>query len=150
MISIPRDLWVSIPGYENNRINTAYQVGVSTRLPRRRTRRCSKKRSNTISGIRIDHTAMVDFDGFRKIVDTAGGVDVPVSCAYRLEIDDPSYDPELEANWYLHTVERRPSHGWRPRPLVCAFASKIQRLRPGTQTTRSDPRIIHAGSSSRH
>ncbi len=28
LISIPRDLWVSIPGWENNRINTAYQHGV--------------------------------------------------------------------------------------------------------------------------
>ncbi len=57
-------------------------------------------------GIRIDHTAMVDFDGFRKIVDTLGGVDVPVSCAYTdWKLIDPSYDPEIEANWYLHTVE---------------------------------------------
>lgn len=33
LISIPRDLWVSIPGWENNRINTAYQHGISAGYP---------------------------------------------------------------------------------------------------------------------
>ena len=33
LISIPRDLWVSIPGWENQRINTAYQHGVSVDYP---------------------------------------------------------------------------------------------------------------------
>jgi LCP family protein required for cell wall assembly len=56
-------------------------------------------------GIRIDHTAMVEFDGFRKIVDTLGGVDVPVSCPYTdWRLIDPSYDPENENNWHLYTT----------------------------------------------
>jgi LCP family protein required for cell wall assembly len=56
-------------------------------------------------GIRIDHTAMVEFDGFRQIVDTLGGVDVPVSCAYTdWRLIDPSYDPENENNWALYTT----------------------------------------------
>src|SRR5215510_4343057 len=33
LISIPRDLWVSIPGWENQRINTAYQHGISVDYP---------------------------------------------------------------------------------------------------------------------
>lgn len=106
LISIPRDLWVSIPGgYENNRINTAYQVGVSTGYPGGGPALLKETIQYNL-GIRIDHTAMVDFDGFRKIVDTLGGVDVPVSCSYTdWKLIDPSYNPEVEANWYLHTVE---------------------------------------------
>jgi hypothetical protein len=48
---------------------------------------------------------MVDFDGFRQIVDTLGGVDVPVSCPYTdWRLIDPSYDPENENNWHLYTT----------------------------------------------
>jgi LCP family protein required for cell wall assembly len=56
-------------------------------------------------GIRIDHTAMVDFSGFSQIVDTLGGVDVPVSCAYTdWRLIDPSFDPFNENNWHLYTT----------------------------------------------
>src|SRR5215216_1343525 len=104
LISIPRDLWVSIPGWENQRINTAYQHGISVDYPGRGP----GLQKDTIQynlGIRIDHTAMVDFDGFRQIVDTLGGVDVPVSRAYTdWRLIDPSYDPENENNWTLYTT----------------------------------------------
>jgi LCP family protein required for cell wall assembly len=104
LISIPRDLWVYIPEWENQRINTAYQHGISVGYPGGG----SGLLKDTILynlGIRIDHTALVEFDGFRQIVDTLGGVDVPVSCAYTdWKIIDPSLDPQNEDNWYLHTA----------------------------------------------
>lgn len=104
LISIPRDLWVSIPGYENNRINTAYQLGISNGYPGGGPSLLKETIQYNL-GIRIDHTAMVDFNGFREIVDTLGGVDIPVSCPYTdWRLIDPSYNPEIEANWYLYTV----------------------------------------------
>lgn len=105
LISIPRDLWVFIPGWENNRINTAYQRGISTNHPGGGPGLLKETIEYNL-GIRIDHTAMVDFDGFRKIVDTLGGVDIPVSCPYTdWKLIDPSYDPEDEDNWFLYTVD---------------------------------------------
>ena len=104
LISIPRDLWVYIPDWQNNRINTAYQHGISTGYPGGGPGLLKDTIQYNL-GVRIDHTAMVDFDGFRKIVDTLGGVDVPVSCAYTdWHLIDPSYNPEIEANWALYTV----------------------------------------------
>jgi len=104
LISIPRDLWVSIPGYDNNRINTAYQVGVSNDHPGGGPGLLKETIEYNL-GIRIDHTAMVDFNGFRKIVDTLGGVDIPVSCSYTdWRLIDPDYNPEIEGNWFLYTV----------------------------------------------
>jgi hypothetical protein len=48
---------------------------------------------------------MVDFDGFRKTVDTIGGINVPVSCPYTdWRLLDPSYDPENADNWFLYTA----------------------------------------------
>ncbi|MCC7119038.1 MAG: LCP family protein [Anaerolineales bacterium] len=104
LISIPRDLWIYIPTVGMQRINTAYQsgeiggyVGGGPGILK-----------DTISynlGIRIDHTAMVEFDGFRRIVDTLGGVDLPVACPYTdWRLIDPTYDPENENNWWLYTV----------------------------------------------
>jgi len=104
LISIPRDLWVSIPGWENQRINTAYQHGISVDYPGGGPGLLEDTILYNL-GIRIDHTAMVEFDGFRQIVDTLGGVDVPVSCAYTdWHLIDPSYDPENENNWALYTT----------------------------------------------
>jgi LCP family protein required for cell wall assembly len=104
LISIPRDLWVFIPGWENQRINTAYQHGISVGYPGGGPGLLKDTIEYNL-GIRIDHTAMVDFDGFRQIVDTLGGVDVPVSCPYTdWKLIDPSYNPEIEANWFLYTV----------------------------------------------
>ena len=105
LISIPRDLWVFIPGWENQRINTAYQHGISANYPGGGPGLLKDTIQYNL-GIRIDHTAMVDFDGFRQIVDTLGGVDIPVSCAYTdWRLIDPSYNPEIEENWFLYTVE---------------------------------------------
>ena len=103
LISIPRDLWVYIPDWENQRINTAYQHGISAGYPGGGPGLLKDTIQYNL-GIRIDHTAMVEFDGFRKIIDTLGGVDVPVSCAYTdWKLIDPSLDPENENNWFLNT-----------------------------------------------
>ena len=104
LISIPRDMWVFIPGWENQRINTAYQHGESVGYPGGGAGLLKETILYNL-GIRIDHTAMVEFDGFRQIIDTLGGVDIPVSCAYTdWRLIDPSYDPQNEDNWYLHTA----------------------------------------------
>jgi polyisoprenyl-teichoic acid--peptidoglycan teichoic acid transferase len=110
MISIPRDLWVYIPTVGMQRINTAYQSGVvegyqggGPGLLR-----------DTIAynlGIRIDHMAMVEFDGFRRIVDTLGGVDVPVACPYTdWHLIDPSFDQNNPNNWSMYTVNAGLDH----------------------------------------
>jgi LCP family protein required for cell wall assembly len=105
LISIPRDLWVSIPGWENQRINTAYQHGELNGYPGGGPGLLKDTIQYNL-GIRIDHTAMVDFDGFRKIVDTLGGVDVPVSCPYTdWHLIDPTFNPEVEENWSLYTID---------------------------------------------
>lgn len=104
MISIPRDLWVYIPDYGMQRINTAYQTGEISDYPAGGPGLLKATILYNL-GIPIDHTAMVEFDGFRRIVDTLGGVDVPVACAYTdWRLIDPSYNPYNENNWYLYTA----------------------------------------------
>jgi len=104
LVSIPRDLWVNIPTVGMNRINTAYQSGEIYRYPGGGPG-LLKDTILANLGLQIDHTAMVDFDGFRRIVDTLGGIDVPVVCSYTdWRLIDPSYNPYNENNWALFTT----------------------------------------------
>jgi LCP family protein required for cell wall assembly len=104
LISIPRDLWVNIPTVGMQRINTAYQSGELGDY----AGGGPGLLKDTILynfGLQIDHTAMVDFNGFRQIVSTIGGVDVPISCPYTdWRLIDPTYDPEDENSWALFTA----------------------------------------------
>lgn len=104
MISIPRDLWIYIPEWGNQRINTAYQHGESYGYPGGGAGLLKDTILYNL-GIQIDHTALVEFDGFQHIIDTLGGIDVPVACPYTdWRLIDPSYNPYYEANWWLYTV----------------------------------------------
>lgn len=104
LISIPRDLWVYIPDWEMQRINTAYQHGDLSGYPGGGPQLLKDTIEYNL-GLHIDHTAMVEFDGFRQIVDTLGGIDVPIACPYTdWRLIDPSYDPNNENNWYLYTT----------------------------------------------
>ena len=77
MLSIPRDLYLSIPGNGEVRINTANVWGYSRKYPGGGP--ALLKRTIEVSfGIPLDYYVMVDFKGFQRIIDTLGGIDVNV------------------------------------------------------------------------
>ncbi len=103
LISIPRDTWLYIPTVGMQRINTAFQSGEGV-YPGGGTGLLKDTILQNF-GIRIDHTAMVEFDGFRRIVDTLGGIDVPIACPYTdWRLISPELDQNDENNWWLYTV----------------------------------------------
>ncbi len=69
MVSFLRDLYVSIPGYGNNRLNAAHSYGGASLV---------KQTIEENFGIAIDFTATADFSALVTIVDLLGGVDVMV------------------------------------------------------------------------
>lgn len=69
MISLPRDLYVEIPGHPNQRINAAHVLGGPTLLARTVERNF---------GITVHNYARIDFRGFERIVDALDGVIVDV------------------------------------------------------------------------
>ncbi|GAB4399399.1 MAG: LCP family protein [Anaerolineales bacterium] len=104
LISIPRDTWIYIPTVGMQRINTAYQSGEFGGYPGGGMGLLKDTILQNF-GIRIDHTAMVEFDGFRRIVDTLGGIDVPIACPYTdWRLISPGLDENNENNWWLYTV----------------------------------------------
>lgn len=97
MISLPRDLYVYIPGGAMNRLNTAVSLGGVNLL---------KQTILYNFGVPIHYFARVDFEGFEEVVDAVGGVDVAVSCHFKdWRIKSPELDPEDEDNWYVHALE---------------------------------------------
>jgi polyisoprenyl-teichoic acid--peptidoglycan teichoic acid transferase len=104
LVSIPRDLYVYIPGWEMNRVNTAYFRGEYMKFPGGGPALLKETLRYNL-GIRVDHMALVDFDGFRKVVDALDGIDVPLTCPYTdWRLKKPALDPEVEDNWALYTV----------------------------------------------
>jgi LCP family protein required for cell wall assembly len=78
LLSIPRDLWVYIPGHGYNRINTADLWGELSKKGSGPER--VKKTIHHNLGIPIHYYVRVDFQGFMNIIDTVGGVDIDVDC----------------------------------------------------------------------
>src|SRR5215211_2404386 len=75
MLSIPRDMWVNIPGFGYSRINTAWSLGRGSKLPGGGPALTMKTVSHFI-GVPIDYYVQVDFDTFVDIINLIGGVDV--------------------------------------------------------------------------
>jgi polyisoprenyl-teichoic acid--peptidoglycan teichoic acid transferase len=78
MLSIPRDLWVEIPGFEHNRINTAYPTGEGNKLPGGGPGLAMKTVENLL-GVPIQYYAVIDFYSFEKMIDEVGGIDILVT-----------------------------------------------------------------------
>lgn len=72
MVSLMRDSYVQIPGYSNNKLNSAFAFGGYELL------------NETIEknyGIHIDYNVGVNFDGFERVIDQLGGIEVELTKA---------------------------------------------------------------------
>jgi LCP family protein required for cell wall assembly len=93
LLSIPRDLWVNIPGHGPDRINTAdlwgevdHEGGGPETV---------KQTIYQNLGIPIHYYVRVDFKGFTKIIDAVGGLDIDVECPL----------PDIELTTGLHHMD---------------------------------------------
>lgn len=73
LISVMRDTWVNIPGYGSHKVNAGLNYGgVDLQVAT----------IEQLLGIQMDHVAEIDFQGFKALVDTLGGVTVDVPFAF--------------------------------------------------------------------
>jgi LCP family protein required for cell wall assembly len=70
LVSFPRDAWVPIQGHGNAKLNAAFSFGGPPLLIATIER---------LTGVRVDHFAILDFEGFRSMTDALGGVTVRVT-----------------------------------------------------------------------
>ena len=72
MTSLLRDMYVQIPGYQDNRLNASYVFGGMKLLD---------KTIETNLGVRIDGNFVIEFEGFADVIDIVGGVDITLTQA---------------------------------------------------------------------
>ncbi len=102
-VSIPRDLMVEVPDCRRpdgsrsepafTSFNSAFEVGGSA---------CSIRTVEKLTGIRVDHHVVVDFAGFKDMVDAVDGVEV----CLREPVDDEDADLRLPAGRVTLTGEQ--------------------------------------------
>jgi polyisoprenyl-teichoic acid--peptidoglycan teichoic acid transferase len=67
IISFPRDMYVDIPGYGKNKINAAFAFGGAP---------LAVRTLEDLTDVRMDHVALIDFEGFIRLTEDLGGVTV--------------------------------------------------------------------------
>jgi len=77
ILSIPRDLWVNIPGFNYARINTAYSLGEGSKLPGGGPG-LAMQTVEELLGVPIDYYAQVDFSAFIRFIDEIGGIKIVI------------------------------------------------------------------------
>jgi LCP family protein required for cell wall assembly len=88
LLSIPRDLWVFIPGHGYGRINTVDALGERTQYPGGGRGLLDKTLRHNL-GVPVDHYVRIDYRGFIRIVDALGGVTVNVEKPLTDTFPDP-------------------------------------------------------------
>ena len=94
IISIPRDLWVSIPGFEYGKINTAYYLGEVYNVPGGGAALASETVEELL-GVPVHYYAQIDFQAFIDFIDHIEGV--------RLTFDEPMVLDRL-GQWNTVTI----------------------------------------------
>ncbi|HHX08047.1 MAG TPA: LCP family protein [Chloroflexi bacterium] len=147
LFSFPRDLWVNIPGVGEQRINTAYPFGGVETL------------SDTFAlnfGFRPDHMAIVDFEGFKHLIDVLDGIDVEVGQRMEDEcwLNDSGWCVVEEgtvpmssndALWYVRARKNSSDFDRNRRAQEVIQAMIAKALRPSELSNL--PNVIKAGMS---
>ncbi|MDD5468273.1 MAG: LCP family protein [Anaerolineales bacterium] len=85
ILSIPRDLWVSIPGFKHGKINTAHYLGDAHKLPGGGPG-LAVKTVEQFLGVPINYYAVVDFQAFIRFIDEIGGVKIGVPATITIDL----------------------------------------------------------------
>ncbi len=155
ILSLPRDLYVDIPGHEQARINTAYAWGEEDGTG---GLALARQTVSATLGIPVQYAALIDFAAFVTLVDAIGGVDVDVPYA----ISDPTYpdsgigyDPlylpagqtHLDGEMALKYARTRVTSGGdfdrttRQRQLVLAARDRVIQLDMLTDLVAQSPQL---------
>jgi polyisoprenyl-teichoic acid--peptidoglycan teichoic acid transferase len=89
-LSIPRDLRVDIPGYGEQKINAAMQIGGPA---------LAVRTIEHFTGLGVNHVMFVDFVAFKDLIDNIGGIDVKVPERILSNPFDCPYDVQRCRTW---------------------------------------------------
>jgi LCP family protein required for cell wall assembly len=121
MLSIPRDLYIDTKQTGRSRINEVLYLGM-TKYGEKQGMEILRDTVSKLTGLEIQYYAEINFDGFVKIVDSLGGVDVNVEN----DIYDPEYPRGDTIQYETFSLKKGLQH------LDGATALKYARSRHGT------------------
>jgi LCP family protein required for cell wall assembly len=98
-MSLPRDLIVNVPGYGPNKLNAAYLFGEYYGEPGG-GKALAVRTISQFFNVPIDYYLTINFEGFRRLVDRVGGIDIDVP--YSLDDYDYPSDDEGDPFGVLH------------------------------------------------
>jgi LCP family protein required for cell wall assembly len=120
LLSIPRDLRVTIPGRGEDKVNSAYSNGGAA---------LAIKTITNLTGLPVNHVMIVDFKSFGEVVDAVGGVTINVKKPILSKFECP-YTAERCATWKGYRFRRGEQEMNGHRALVYARVRKNE-LNPG-------------------
>lgn len=112
IVSIPRDLYVTVPEYGSMKVNSVFYSGKTNYLAnsvdnnsgsiKKAEKEGLKLTEQTVEGVLgvpIHYHAMVNFKGFIEAIDTVGGIDVnvPKSVSEHMRINNQNYFLNVKA-----------------------------------------------------
>jgi polyisoprenyl-teichoic acid--peptidoglycan teichoic acid transferase len=103
MLSLPRDLWVTIPGVGSERINSAFELGENAR--RGGGPELARRTVEELLGVPVHHYALIGFAGFQKLVNEVGGVVVDVERPIK-DNEYPDQDYSLRRIFFQPGLQR--------------------------------------------
>ena len=118
-LSIPRDTLAAIPGFGNDKINAAYRFGGAKLMV---------QTVEDLLGIEINHVAIVDFAGFRDLIDSLGGIDVDLDEPVCNEISGGTFKINFEPG-EIHLNGEKALALARTRTSTCSTIDDIDRTR---------------------
>lgn len=144
LISIPRDLWVKIPGWDDvktqeGKINSSYSLGERFNYSGGGLALTKQVASENL-GVPVHYGVRIDFAGFRKMIDTLSEIDINVDNSFDdynypiegKEEDDCGGDPELRCRFEHIRFEKGLNS------MDGETALKFVRSRTGTNSEGSD------------
>lgn len=105
MLSLPRDLYVYVPDWRYVRINTVWDRGQFTYGGADGGFRLLQETVYYNYSLQLHYYAMIDFSGFKSIIDTLGGITVPVDCPIQDYRFTGEYDSEGDPVFELTTLD---------------------------------------------
>ncbi len=104
LLHIPRDLWVNVPGFGMDKINTAYYNGETHKVDGGGLETLRQTLLYNF-GVGFDHYALMDFTGFLGVIDRIGGIRIAVDCIIQdWKLTDRYADKQDPDNYELFTL----------------------------------------------
>jgi polyisoprenyl-teichoic acid--peptidoglycan teichoic acid transferase len=162
MLSLPRDLWVNIPGYNYAKINTAYFLGEAYDEPGGGPG-LALRTVEEFLGLPIHFYAQVDFFAFEKFIDELGGLEIDVPEPITVDPIGPGNTVHLEAGRQTldgkvvlayararNTAGNDFDRADRQQQVIMAMRNQILSLNMLPKLLEKSPILYHQLSSSIH